>query len=284
MARRPNLPDHGPRVYDYKECVSVADAKAICETYGFRNGDLDFHREMNEILSWRDTFRDSEERPANESIKILRAVDTAATSLLTHLDKPGADILLRAHREEQDADPRLRVNHPTVDAIYILNSLEARCGIRRAPNKRLRQDIQNASQRLRDALSKAGHEEIPKLFDYGKFPRGANFPAALDWLIQASAKATKQIEDRTYCTLSDSMPKGKRKPTKNDLRGLLRMFWKLFRLADPKKADKIQWDRKNKKYTGTFYEFSKEVFSIAGIPLSDAYLADLVKKVEATNK
>lgn len=98
-------------------------------------------------------------------------------------------------------------------------------------------------------------------------------------MIHASAKAA--IEDSTIERPCDEIPKGKRKPTRTDHLGLIKLLWRFFLSADPRKADKIQWDRTNNRYTGTFYEFSKEVFSMAGISLSDTYLARLVKKVMA---
>lgn len=164
--------------------------------YGFRCTRSDFHGALNAALSWHDTYLDWEERPTKESIDILHAVHNAATSLRAHLGKPGADKLLCVHHEDPAADPFMRVRHPTADA-RVLVALEARCEGWPAPAKRLRQDIRKASERLRVALSKCGFEELLKIYPDGAFPKPAALPSALDWLIQASAKAAKQIEDRT---------------------------------------------------------------------------------------
>ncbi|MGI8427640.1 MAG: hypothetical protein ACR2M4_13850 [Actinomycetota bacterium] len=279
MGRRSNLPDHGWKVHGIKECFSKAEAEALRKKYGFRRkGRPGFHRALNVALSWHDTFRDWEERPANESIEILLAVHKEATSLRVHLDKSGADKLLCVHHEVPAADPFMGFRYPTDTRVLV--ALEARCRVWPAPAKRLRQDIGNASERLRDALSKCGVEELRKMYpDGGKLPSPADIPSALDWLIHESARAAKQIEHDTRWHKPDSMPN--RKPRSTAHRLLINKLWELFRWAKPEKADTIRWDRATKRYAGTFYEFVREIFPKAGICLSGGRIGNLVKGVKA---
>lgn len=105
MGRRANLPDHGVKVRKVWDRVSKADAETIWRKYGFCRMGFDFHGALNYALSWWDTFLDLEERPVNESLKILRAVHTVAKSLGAYLDKPGANKLLWVHHEDPVPDP-----------------------------------------------------------------------------------------------------------------------------------------------------------------------------------